>query len=61
MNLNYYLKFKFYISVVFLLFLYIVVIIVLFIHFRLAEVRGRLYELMSHLIPTDVIFKVNFY
>lgn len=24
---------------------------------KLAEVRGRLYELMSHLIPTDVIFK----
>jgi len=24
---------------------------------KLAEVRGRLYELMSHLIPTDIIFK----
>jgi len=28
---------------------------------KLAEVRGRLYELLTHGIPADIIFKVSTY
>ena len=30
------------------------------VDFRLLEVRGRLYELLTHCIPADVIMKVGF-
>ena len=28
---------------------------------RILEVRGRIYELLTHCIPPDVIFKVRIY
>jgi len=34
------------------------ILFVMLLYFRLYEVRGRLYELLSHCIPADVIMKV---
>ena len=36
----------------------VVVVVIVFVVLRLLEVRGRYYELLTHCIPPDIIFRV---
>lgn len=40
--------------------MFIAAMVTFFLTFRLLEVRGRLYELLTHCIPPDIVMKVRF-